>query len=72
MLPHLSTPLRLRVMGVGALALAVTGAVMVHPVTPERARLTAAGTSQNSFRQLTTTSAFRGGTTEGLTIATGR
>ena len=71
MLPHDSLPSRLPVLGFGFLALVVAGALLVHPVTPVRARLTAASTGEHSFRQLTTTSAFRNGTSEGMAVGDG-
>ncbi len=72
MLPHISTPLRVHAIGTGFLALAVAGALLSGPVTPERARLAASSTAgQHAFRQFTTTAAFNAGTNEGTRVSAG-
>ena len=71
MLPHLSTSSRLPALGVGFLALGLAGALLVHPVTPERARLAAASTGEHAFRKITTTTGFRNGTSEGFQVKAG-
>jgi Peptidase_C39 like family len=70
-LPHNSASLRLPALGFGFLALAIVGALLVHPVTPERARLTAASAGQHAFRTVTTTSGFRNGASQGFQVKAG-
>jgi hypothetical protein len=70
-LPHASSTLRLRALGIGFLALAVAGVLLTDPVSPERARLTAGDSGHHSFRQLTSTAAFAAGTHEGTRAAYG-
>ena len=58
-LPHTSLLAARQVLGAGFLVLAVAGAVLTGPVTPERARLAASSTAgQHAFRLFTTDAAF--------------
>jgi hypothetical protein len=70
-LPHTWSRPRLQALGVGLLALAVVGALLTGPLTPERARLTASNLGEHTFRQITTSADFRGGHSEGVRIADG-
>ncbi len=70
--PLTSPPLRLQVLAIGFLCLVVIGALLSHPVTPERARLAASsGAAKNAFRKITTDAAFRGGHNEGTRVSGG-
>ncbi len=72
MLPHLSASLRLRALAVGFLALVLAGVFLTDPLTPERARLTAAASPRpHTFSQITSDANFRAGISEGVRIANG-
>jgi hypothetical protein len=71
-LPHLSTPLRVQALATGFLALVVTGSLLHHPVTPERARLAATSSAgQHAFRTFTTNAALGAGTNQGTHVRAG-
>ena len=67
-----SPPLRLQVLGFGLLSLLVVGALLVHPVSRERAHLTTATSNRpNTFTQITSDANYRAGISEGVRIASG-
>jgi hypothetical protein len=70
-LPHLTAPPRLKMLGAGFLVLALAGAGLTDPVSHERARLTAAAPAQHAFRMITTDAAFGAGTGEGTRVSRG-
>ena len=70
MLSRISPSLRLQALIVGFLALAVTAALLTHPVTRDRATL-AASSRPHTFSQITTDAGFRAGLSEGVRIANG-
>ncbi len=65
------TPMRVRVLAVGALTLVVAGSLLSDPVVPERARLAASSAGQHAFRQFTTTAALAAGTHQGTRARAG-
>lgn len=72
MLPDISAPLRIQVLGVGFLTLVLAGALLTDPVVPYRARLAATTTAgEHRFSQITTDANFRAGISEGVRVANG-
>jgi hypothetical protein len=65
------THVRLPALGAGFLALVLAGAVLSQPVDPDRAHLTAAGSPQSAFRQLTSDADWRAGAVEGVRVGSG-
>ena len=66
------SPPRLRTILVGFVILVVAGALLTDPLSPERARLTASSAlGQHTYRQVTTSTAFRAGTNEGTRVSGG-
>jgi hypothetical protein len=66
------SPPRLRAVVIGFVVLVVAGALLTDPISPERARLAAGpALGQHTFRQVTSTAAFRAGVNEGTRVSSG-